>query len=167
MYVTKRIKSPMSFSELVYTLLATKSLRGVFAAIVGFMSYWIMPVSHFIFAGFVLVIADWATGVTAARKRGEKITSNGFRRTLTKAVSYMGAILLSRMCEEVFLPAAPLTYVVASYIGLTEFKSVIENISIITDNDLTAALRIFKFFNKSKTNVQIPEPEGKEGDSRG
>jgi phage-related holin len=75
----------------------------------------------------MLVFADAVTGVVAAKKRGERITSRGFFRTVQKIVVYMVAILACEGVRLVFVPGIPVTYTAAAAISVTELKSILEN----------------------------------------
>lgn len=91
-----------------------------------------MPVVSFLTFTIALVFCDLISGTMAARKRKEKIHSRGLRRTVEKIALYFMAILLAQGMKEVFMPAAPLAYIVAFPIALTEFKSNIENVEVVT-----------------------------------
>src|SRR5690606_10554151 len=65
-----------------YTLL---SILGSFLA----------PVGPFIIFSIFLVTADFITGVKAAKVRGEKLISRGFRRSIEKMLIYFLILLAS------------------------------------------------------------------------
>lgn len=100
---------------------------------------FVLPVSQFMALTFALVLSDVVTGVWAAVKRKEAIRSNGFRRTISKIVLYFLAILLSKGMEDV-LHIPKLIYIVAGFIAMTEFKSNLENIAVVTGTDIWAHL---------------------------
>jgi len=100
---------------------------------------FVMPISEFLILTCALVCCDFITGVKAAHKRGEKIQSKGFRRTLSKTLMYFVAIFLSKGMEDVF-GVPKLVYVVSGFIALTEFKSNLENISSFTGTNIWANL---------------------------
>lgn len=88
-----------------------------------------------------LVVLDLITGVWAARKRGEAITSLGFRRTTVKVFVYMGALVLGFVVEKNLLAGAiPLTQIIGGWVGLTELKSNAENLHDVTGLDIWQAL---------------------------
>lgn len=111
----------------------TKALS---ALIFGLVVAFLLPLVPFLGMVFVLVAVDLFTGVRAAKARKEEITSGGLKRTIEKIALYFAAIMLSEGMVQVFFPAVPLTFIVAAYIALTEFKSNIENISDVTGVDL-------------------------------
>jgi hypothetical protein len=95
---------------------------------------FLAPVMGFILLSLVMVGVDFFSGVKAARVRGERITSHGYRRTLDKFTLYTTSILLSEGLEWVFFDNQfiPLTYTVAGFICVTELKSNFENMGVIT-----------------------------------
>lgn len=110
--------------------------KAVLALVGGIIVAFLIPLIPFLGMVFVLVFVDLLTGIRAARKRKEDITSGGMKRTIEKITLYFAAIMLSEGMSQVFFAGAPITYVVATYIALTEFKSNIENISTVTGIDL-------------------------------
>ena len=100
------------------------------------------PTHDSMIAVIVLVFADFIGGVWAAKKRGEKITSWGIRRTITtKILPYQFAILCSHLVETQFLGGIPLMKATAGFIAVAELKSVFENLSQITGLDFWLALK--------------------------
>ncbi len=94
-----------------------------------------------IFTG-VLIFSDTATGIWAAMKRKEKITSRALGRTATKIVLYSAVILLT-FGFEVFFPALQYVHmgqIASGYICLVELKSIYENVSSITGLDIWSHL---------------------------
>ncbi len=94
-----------------------------------------------IFTG-VLIFSDTATGIWAAMKRKEKITSRALGRTATKIVLYSAVILLT-FGFEVFFPALQYVHmgqIASGYICLVELKSIYENVSVITGLDIWSHL---------------------------
>ncbi len=103
---------------------------------------FIMPVGHFILFAIILVLADFVTGVRAAKHRGEALRSRGFKRSIEKISLFIIAILLAHGLDVVFFTSSGVsvrtTYVVAGLICVTEFKSNMENISQVTGAPLWA-----------------------------
>ena len=99
-----------------------------------------IEVRSFLILLFILVLCDLITGVSAARKKGEKINSKGLRRTVSKFVMYSIAIILSKGMEHVFgIPEV--VYVVAFYICTTEFISNLENIGAVTGINIAERIK--------------------------
>ena len=82
-----------------------------------------------------LVVADFITGIIAARKRGEEITSKKMRPTVAKGASYMIAIIAAYTLEKLGL-GFEAAKIVAGLIALMEVKSLDENMYTITGKSL-------------------------------
>ncbi len=99
------------------------------------------PIKAIILAAFVLILADLATGVFAAFKRKEPITSAGFQRTLIKTFVYLSAIMLGFLAETYLTgDLLPVSKIITSYIGFTEILSILENLNSISGGSLLTAL---------------------------
>lgn len=97
------------------------------------------PIKAMLFASLALVVFDSITGVWAARKRGEPITSAGFRRTISKGVVYMFALCAAHLLEVYLLnKLVPVVSLVAGVLGLVEGKSVFENLNTVSGGALFA-----------------------------
>lgn len=91
------------------------------------------PIKAVIITVGILIFADLVLGILAARKRGEKITSAGMRRTITKMCVYQLAVLTGFLFETFLLGGLiPVSKLVAAVIGSVEFKSLLENVTEIT-----------------------------------
>jgi hypothetical protein len=124
------------------------------AKALAWISLFLAPVRATMIAVSVMVLIDLITGIWAAHRRKEKITSNGIRRTISKTLAYQIAIFSSFLMEKYFLSGIPVVKVVAGLIGTTEFKSVLENLSSITGIDFLQVV-IEKFQGKKI----VPEPK--------
>lgn len=90
------------------------------------------PIQSVLITALVLVAADFITGVVASWKRGEKITSSGFKQSIIKAVLYEVAILLGYLAEHYLIgELVPATKIVGALIGVVELKSCLENLDSI------------------------------------
>lgn len=96
---------------------------------------FVLPSASFLIFTVVLVFADLCTGTMAAKHRGETIHSRGLRRSVSKIVLYLLAILLSEGFEKVFELHIDISYMVAGLISITELKSNMENIGEVTGID--------------------------------
>lgn len=93
------------------------SLIGIFAPV-----HAIMLVTGF------LIFADLVTGILAAKKRGEKISSAVMRRTISKILVYQLVIMSGFLVEHYMLQNwIPIAKIAASIIGVTELLSILEN----------------------------------------
>lgn len=85
----------------------------------------------------ILIVSDLITGVWAARKRGEPITSAALGRTISKMVVYQTAVITGFLLQRYLLgDALPVVNVIGGVIGMVEFKSFIENANCIIEGDV-------------------------------
>jgi phage-related holin len=113
-----------------YLSAAAISLLGLFA-----------PVKGMLLAALVLCVADLITGVLAAMKRKEPITSSKLRRSVVKLFVYELAIIASFIAQHWLTgDAFPLVSWAAGMVGLVELKSVLENLNTISGTDLLASI---------------------------
>ena len=130
------------------------TLQALFAGLVAWLVSFIMPISGFLIFVTALVVADLITGMVAARKRAERIRSERMRATVTKVAMYFIAILAARGMDVVFLMPKDLhldlTWFIAAFIAVTEFKSLLENVEESTGVDLwtTVGRKLGKIFGK-------------------
>lgn len=95
------------------------------------------PAQSVLLAALSLIMVDLITGVWASVKRGEKITSAGFQRTLVKLMVYEVAIALGFIAQHYLMgDAIPVMNMVGSYVGLTEMTSIYENLNTISGTEL-------------------------------
>jgi phage-related holin len=122
--------------------MTTELLKGL--VVTAWLWLWsmILPVGQFMAFTMLLVLCDFITGVAAARHRKEELRSRGFMRSVYKIALYCIAILLSHGMTMVFFApkgiSFDLVWVVAGLIGLTEFKSNLENVATVTGVDAWA-----------------------------
>ena len=83
-----------------------------------------------------IVLVDLILGILRSRKEQIKITSHKMRRTLIKLLCYLLVFIVSYVIELYLMPYFQLSKIVASLIGLVEFKSIVENLSIISGGKL-------------------------------
>jgi len=108
---------------------------------------FLVPIQATMLSIGVLVLLDLITGLWAAHKNGEVITSQGIRRTVSKTLAYQMAVIASFIMEQQFLMGIPVVRVVSGLIAVTEFKSLMENITKITGLDFMKEM-IGKFQGK-------------------
>jgi hypothetical protein len=95
------------------------------------------PIKAIIITVGFLIVMDCITGIFAAMKRGEKISSAALRRTVTKAFVYQSAVITGFLVEVYLIDKAfPINKVVAGLIGVVEFKSILENLNTIHGENL-------------------------------
>lgn len=104
----------------------------LFAVIVTIISF-LAPVHAILASVFVLILADLFTGIWAAKKKKEKISSKNLKKTIVKLFVYECVIVMGFICQTYLVTILPLVSMTASVIGLVEFVSFLENVSTITD----------------------------------
>ena len=111
-----------------------------------------------------LILADLITGMWAAKKRGEKISSAAMRRTISKMFIYQMAVIGGFVLETYLLGGLlPVSKIVAGVIGLVEFKSMLENSGQIVGGDIFKM--ILKKIGSENDKLPEPVPEAKEDKS--
>ncbi len=114
------------------------------------------PIKMALIVAFASCIVDWALGIAAAMKRKEPITSYGFRRTAGKMLVYESAIIAAFFIETYMLgPELMVLKLVTAYIGLTELKSIMENLNELSDGSLLKAI-VDKL-----SSIDVKPPENK------
>lgn len=95
------------------------------------------PIKALLISCGVLIVADMITGMMAAKKRKESIQSAEMRRSVSKMVVYQIAIMSAYVLESYMLDGLlPVSKIVAGVIGMVEFKSILENTSVIAGQDI-------------------------------
>ncbi len=95
------------------------------------------PIQAALATVLALIVVDMITGVIAAHKRGEAITSAGLRRSVSKLVIYELTLSLCYIAEHYLIAdAIPVMKLVSGMIGLVELTSVLENLNSISGTDL-------------------------------
>lgn len=92
-----------------------------------------IPIKAALLAIVALTLLDLVTGVTAAIRRKEALTSSGFKRTVVKLFVYLSVACLAYVVETYLTgELIPLAKIMSGLIGITELKSVLENLESIT-----------------------------------
>lgn len=88
-----------------------------------------------------LICIDLISGIMAARKRKEPVTSAALRRTLSKMIIYQIAVISGFLAEHYMLgDSLPIVKLIAATIGLVEMKSILENLNDINGAPLFASI---------------------------
>jgi len=98
------------------------------------------PIKATLITTAVLVFVDLVTGIWAAVKRKEPITSSGIRRTVSKMFVYETAIMLAFLTEQYMTDAVPFVKLIAGLVAVVELKSCLENLDSISGTDLLKAV---------------------------
>jgi phage-related holin len=95
------------------------------------------PIKAMLLVTLFLIFSDLVSGIVAAKKRGEDITSAGFRRTLTKLFVYNLAIITGFLVESYMVSGLlPISKLIAGVVSLVETKSILENLNSINGTDI-------------------------------
>lgn len=114
-----------------------KQLENALVAIVAVLA----PVKMALLTTLLLVLVDLLTGLVAARKQGSIITSLGLKKTIVKLLVYELIIVLSYLIDTYLTGGTILLLnIVSGLIGITELRSVVENLNIITGDKLLDSL---------------------------
>lgn len=118
-----------------------------------------------------LIFIDLITGVLAARKRGEKIKSAGFRRTVSKFCIYMTAIAVGYWIESIMLKGfLPVSNIAAGLISLVEGKSIFENLDVLNGQPIFKSLvkklgSVNDIDETAQQTIEETKKEKKDGES--
>lgn len=114
----------------------------LFTAIsIAFLAF-IAPIQWLMIGVGALIILDTITGVFKAYKKNIPISSRRFGHIISKMLLYQVAIISAYLVELMighseFLPIAR---IVTVGIGLTELKSILENLSLVTGTNIWSFL---------------------------
>jgi uncharacterized membrane protein len=131
---------------IIYNLLKVGYDGVLFSICCGVLFSFFLPIKHFLIFTIFVVFADTGTGILAAKKRKEPITSKGLYRTSQKVVVYFVGIMIFHGASVTFGLPSQIVYSVSFLIAFTELYSVSENIKSITGVNIGTI--ILKFFNK-------------------
>lgn len=91
----------------------------------------LVPLYDVLGAVLVLVVIDFLTGIGAALKTKEGLSSKKLINTVNKFLFYSLTLLAAHVVELKITPALPWLQVVSGFIALTELRSVFENFNRI------------------------------------
>ncbi len=95
------------------------------------------PIKPMLLVVGFLILIDLFTGILRSLKVREKITSTKLRRTIGKMLAYQLAIITGFVLEKYLIDGmVPVAKMVAAVIGITEFKSILENTEAITEKKI-------------------------------
>lgn len=117
-------------------------LRYYFWFCIFWLATYFYPAAQYVMLVGFFIGADTITGVVAANKRGEKITSVRFSNVIRKLLVYGVAVLVACVIQKQFFSDFPAMKIIAGLIALNELKSLDENIKDISGYSL------FEYFIK-------------------
>jgi phage-related holin len=112
------------------------SLGSNAGGIAAFFLAFFTPIFPAMLAAGILIICDTVTGIMKARKQGQVITSKELSAILTKMLLYQLLIISAHICELYMVDEIPFVKLVLGTVALVEFKSILENASVILGYDL-------------------------------
>lgn len=99
------------------------------------------PIQAALLTVFALIVVDLITGILAAWKIGNEITSSKMKKTVVKLFVYELAITMAYFVGlNLTGPTLPVLNIVASVVGVTELKSVLENLDILTGGGVVKSI---------------------------
>lgn len=108
------------------------TIQKYFFMIAGWLFIYFYPAFEFILLVGFFVLMDTITGVIAAKKRGEIITSKKLRSVFPKYIIYGVSILVAHVVQQQFFPDFPALKLIAGFVAYVELKSIDENIKDAT-----------------------------------
>jgi len=122
----------------------------------------IAPIKAILIVTGFLIFADLLSGVIAAHKRGEKITSGGLRRTITKCLVYNLAVISGFLVEKYMIAdIVPISKLISGVISIVELKSILENLNSINGTNIFKTV-ISSLGSKNDEEKSAPEDAPKE-----
>jgi hypothetical protein len=123
------------------------------------------PIKALFLVTGILILSDLFTGILAARKRGQKISSAAMRRTITKVFVYQCAIGIGFLIETYMLDGfVPVSKIAAGLISLVEGKSIFENLDVINGHPIFKTL-VEKLGSVNDLKEVLPPSDKKDGES--
>lgn len=124
-----------------------------FKLLIFYIGAVLTPVAPAILWLGVLIFLDLITGILKAQKLKEEIHSSKLKNTATKALLYFIAVIAGHIIDTQFLTVvewlpAKTAQLIAGFLAVVEFKSLIENISTILGMPILQFLK--DYLNKPK-----------------
>lgn len=154
------LSSIKDYTEVVADVLELSSVKLFLSKVFLLLLAFLAPISSIIFGMIFLVVCDLITGVIAAIKKKESITSSKLSRTISKVLVYFVTIVICHVINEHLLFGAeivPLVSLVTSYIALTELKSILENLDKMTKGKMSALGAIMRALSNERFRTQSPK----------
>lgn len=93
----------------------------------------------------ILIFFDLITGLIKARRKNETITSHKLKDTMVKTIFYFVLIISAQILDSQYLSLnflpAKVAQLAAGYVAVIEFKSILENTSLIIGKDVVQYLK--------------------------
>ena len=127
-----------------------------------------LPIFPAMIAVGILIFIDTLTGIIAAKKTGETITSKKMGGCITKSIVYQLLIISAHLCETFLFAQIPFVKISLAFLAMTEFTSVSENFEKSTGKNLLKYIKTFmdeKFRGFIKSNTDAPKTDSNEPNS--
>lgn len=126
-----------TYNRHVHSYIRTFRMKAWLTALLTAAMAALAPIQAVMVTVGILIFADAATGMYAAHKRGEPMSSAAMRRTVSKMLIYQGVVICGFLLEANLLDhLIPVAKIVAGAIGMVEFKSILENANGIMGMDI-------------------------------
>lgn len=118
---------------------------------------YLTPIWMVVFVICIFVMVDFITGILASKKLKIPVKSKNMRATVTKFLCYFITIVLAFFIQKEIIKYQwfEIMNIVAGLITLAEFKSITENMEVLTGNKIFT--KIFKTISdifKKKTEIE-------------
>lgn len=147
------MKIKESDTKMNYSLFLLK-LKMILRFIIGSCIVFFAPIYPAMVAVGILIIIDTMTGVIAAKKNGEAITSKKLGGAITKSLVYQLLIVSAHLCELYLFAQIPFVKISLAFLAMTEFTSIAENFQKTTGKNF---IKYIKEFMDSKLRGLIKE----------
>ena len=94
------------------------------------------PIKSAVFSVYFLIFTDLITGLWAAIKEKQTVTSSKLSRTISKILVYSTTIIVAFIVHKYLLTdfELPIVSIVSGFIAITEVKSILENLNRISSH---------------------------------
>jgi hypothetical protein len=138
-----------------------KSLKLFEALILSLLAVF-APIQNLLIAIVSMVAADTLTGIIAAFKKKEPISSAKLRQSISKVFVYEVAICVGFIAETYISDYLPVVKIISAMISMVELKSIYENLNVISGSNLLSDV-IVKLGSKNlerreEQKIEMEEP---------
>ena len=123
------------------------------------------PIYPAMIAVGILILIDTITGIIAAKRAGESITSKKMGMCITKSIVYQLLIISAHLCETFLFAQIPFVKISLAFLAMTEFTSLAENFEKATGKNLLKYIKAFmddKFRGLIKSSTDSAKTDSNE-----
>lgn len=99
---------------------------------ISWLAIYFYPAGQFVLLVGFFIAADTITGVVAANKRGERLTSKRGSDVIRKFLVYGVGVIVAHVIQQEFIADFPCMKIIAGLVAFNEVKSIDENIKDIS-----------------------------------